>query len=91
MVSCARATRALRRASLDARSRRPSSLPSRENIEERACPMREEGRRPGVLLARATRPVRLSGWLVYLVCLVCLVCPVYLVYSVIVWFNPITR
>ena len=32
-----------------------------------------------VFCARATRPVRLSGWLVYLVCLVCLVCPVYLV------------
>ncbi len=29
-----------------------------------------------VSCARATRPVRLSGWLV------CLVCPVYLVYSV---------
>jgi hypothetical protein len=29
-----------------------------------------------VFCARATRPVRLSGWLVYLVCLVC---PVYLV------------
>jgi hypothetical protein len=35
-----------------------------------------------VFCARATRPVRLSGWLVYLVCLVCLVCPVYLVYLV---------
>ena len=32
-----------------------------------------------VFCARATRPVRLSGWLVYLVCLVC---PVYLVYLV---------
>src|SRR6267143_2613883 len=35
MVSCARATRGLRRPSLDTRSGRPSSPPSREKIEER--------------------------------------------------------
>jgi len=35
MVSCARATRGLRRPSLDTRSGRPSSPPSREKMEER--------------------------------------------------------
>jgi len=35
MLSFARATRGLRRPSLDTRSGRPSSLPSREKVEER--------------------------------------------------------
>ena len=35
MVSCARATRGRRLSSLDARSRRPASLPLREKLEER--------------------------------------------------------
>ena len=35
MISCARATRGLRRPSLDARSRRPIRPPSRERLEER--------------------------------------------------------
>jgi len=35
MLSCARATRGLRRPSLDTRSGRPSSPPSREKVEER--------------------------------------------------------
>ena len=34
MISCARATRGLRRPSLDTRSGRPSSPPSKEKMEE---------------------------------------------------------
>jgi len=40
MVSCARATRGLRRPSLDTRSGRPSSPPSREKVEERGRSIR---------------------------------------------------
>jgi hypothetical protein len=43
MVSCARATRGLRRPSLDTRSGRPSSPPSMERIEERCTDVRCEG------------------------------------------------
>jgi hypothetical protein len=40
MLSCARATRGLRRPSLDTRSGRPSSPPSREKVGERGRSMR---------------------------------------------------
>ena len=42
MVSCARATRGLRRPSLDTRSGRSSSPPPREKIEKRWTVRREE-------------------------------------------------
>jgi hypothetical protein len=46
MVSCARATRGLRRPSLDTRSGSPSSPPSREKIEERWSLRREKTPEP---------------------------------------------
>ena len=53
MVSCARATRGLGRNSLNTRSGRPSSPPSREKIEERcSVDVRREGQSGYSLLKR---------------------------------------
>jgi len=65
MVSCARATRGLGRPSLDTRSGRPSSPPSREEVEEQcssdAC---SEGQSGYSLLKKNERAWRdyLCSW-----------------------------
>ena len=54
LVSCARATRGLRRPSLDARSGRPSRPPSGE-VNEQAWKSENGAARPSFLLAESAR------------------------------------